>query len=131
MEDNTENPQLILIDASSYIHSAYFALPPMYRSDGFPLNAVFGITNLLIKLTLDINKKINYVVVIFDCKKDSFRNKIYPEYKANRSNPPEDLIPQFDIIKIPDAFNMSAIKSDKIENIDLIASYAKNLVVWV
>ena len=121
--------QLVLVDGSGYIFRAYYALPPMSRSDGTPVNAVFGFTNMLLKLIEDIQieKGGNVsIAVIFDAARITFRNEIYAEYKANRSDPPDDLKPQFDLIKrIPEAFNLRSIESLGLEADDLIASYAK------
>ena len=89
--------RLILIDGSAYIFRAYYALPPMSRKDGTPVNAVFGFTNMLVKLIEDYREE--KLIVIFDAARENFRNKIFPEYKANRGETPEDLIPQFDLIK--------------------------------
>ncbi len=121
--------ELVLVDGSGYIFRAYYALPPMFRSDGTPVNAVFGFTNMLLKLIEDIqNEKGGNVAiaVIFDAARETFRNKIYSQYKANRSEPPEDLKPQFNIIKkVPNAFNLESIESKGFEADDLIASYTK------
>ena len=98
----SKDNNLVLVDGSGYIFRAYYALPPMFRSDGLPVNAVFGFTNMLLKLIedLQIEKGGNVsIAVIFDAARRTFRNEIYSEYKANRSEPPEDLKPQFDIIK--------------------------------
>ena len=74
--------RLILVDGSGYIFRAFYALPPMNRPDGTPINAVFGFTNMLVKLIEDYrNEKL---IVIFDAARENFRNKIYPEYKSNR-----------------------------------------------
>ena len=89
--------RLILIDGSGYIFRAYYALPPMTRKDGTPVNAVFGFTNMLVKLIEDYSKE--KLIVIFDAARKNFRNNIYPEYKANRGETPDDLIPQFELIK--------------------------------
>ena len=125
----SNNEQLVLVDGSGYIFRAYYALPPMYRSDGLPVNATFGFCNMLLKLIEDIQIEKGgrvSIAVIFDAARETFRNSIYPDYKANRSDPPEDLIPQFDIIKkIPDFFNLKSIQSQGFEADDLIASYSK------
>ncbi len=123
------NDQLVLVDGSGYIFRAYYALPPMNRSDGTPVNAVFGFTNMLLKLLEDIQiekgGKVS-IAVIFDAARITFRNEIYSEYKANRAEPPDDLKPQFDLIKkIPEVFNLRSIESVGFEADDLIASYAK------
>ena len=121
--------ELVLIDGSGYIFRAYYALPPMYRSDGLPVNAVFGFCNMLLKLVEDIQSEKGgsvEIAVIFDAARETFRNQIYPDYKANRSDPPEDLKPQFEIIKkVPQYFNLESIEFKGFEADDLIASYSK------
>ena len=121
---------LVLIDGSSYIFRAYYALPPMTTSQGVPVNAVFGFCNMLLKQleNIQIEKGGNVsVAVVFDAARKTFRNEIYPDYKANRSDAPDDLIPQFKIIKeIPEIFNLKSIESIGYEADDLIASYAVN-----
>ena len=125
----TNNSQLILVDGSGYIFRAYYALPPMYTSKGVPVNAVFGFTNMLLKLVEDLQREEGggvRIAVIFDAAKRTFRNDIYPDYKANRSDPPEDLIPQFKLIKdVPLVFNIPSIQLEGFEADDLIASYAR------
>ena len=124
--------QLVLVDGSGYIFRAYYALPNMKRSDGTPVNAVFGFCNMLLKLLEDLQREKGGgvgVAVIFDAARKTFRNEIYQPYKANRSEPPEDLIPQFDIIKkIPIVFNIPSIELPGFEADDLIASYAKKAI---
>ena len=118
---NRDN-RLILVDGSAYIFRAYYALPPMSRKDGVPVNAVFGFTNMLIKLIEDYNDE--KLIVIFDAARENFRNKIYSEYKANRGETPEDLIPQFDLIKkCVSAFNIPQIELEGYEADDIIATY--------
>ncbi len=121
--------ELVLVDGSGYIFRAYYALPPMFRSDGLPVNAIFGFTNMLLKLIEDIQSEKGgnvSIAVIFDAARKTFRNQIYKNYKANRSDPPDDLKPQFDIIKkVPSAFNLESIESLGFEADDLIASYAR------
>ena len=78
----SEHNRLILVDGSGYIFRAYYALPPMNRKDGTPVNAVFGFTNMLVKLIEDYSDE--KLIVIFDAARENFRNKIYPKYKANR-----------------------------------------------
>jgi len=114
--------RLILIDGSAYIFRAYYALPPMSRSDGTPVNAVFGFTNMLVKLIEDYSRE--KLVVIFDAARENFRNKIYPAYKANRGDTPEDLIPQFALIKnCVKAFNIPQLELEGYEADDIIATY--------
>ena len=88
---------LVLIDGSGYIFRAFYGLPPMTNSNGIPVNAVFGFTKMLMKLIDDF--KPNYMGVIFDVSRKTFRNDLYEKYKANRSEPPEELIPQFSLIR--------------------------------
>ena len=114
--------RLILIDGSGYIFRAYYALPPMHRKDGIPVNAVFGFTNMLVKLIEDYSNE--KLIVIFDAARENFRNKIYPQYKANRGETPEDLIPQFDLIKKSvQAFNIPQLEIEGFEADDIIATY--------
>ena len=121
---NKQN-RLILIDGSAYIFRAYYALPPMTRKDGTPVNAVFGFTNMLVKLIEDYqNEK---MIVVFDAKRENFRNKIFNDYKANRGDTPEDLIPQFNLIrKCVDAFNIPRLEIEGYEADDIIATYVRN-----
>ena len=127
-ELNADN-KLILVDGSGYIFRAYYALPPMTNSEGIPINAVYGFTNMIIKLIEDFNPK--NICVVFDFGKDTFRNLIYENYKANRSEPPEDLIPQFDLIKDASrAIGLPTIEKQGFEADDLIATFtdqAKNM----
>ena len=119
---------LFLVDGSGYIFRAYYALPPLYRkSDGLPTGAVNGFCNMLYKLIEDTDKKISptHLAVIFDSARKTFRNNIYKEYKANRGDPPEDLIPQFKIIKdAVKAFGIPSIELSGFEADDIIATYA-------
>ena len=127
--NDSNSEELVLVDGSGYIFRAYYALPPMNRSDGLPVNAIFGFCNMLLKLIEDIQSekggKVS-IAVIFDAARETFRNNIYPEYKANRSDPPDDLKPQFEIIKkVPEFFNLQSIQLPGFEADDLIASSAK------
>lgn len=123
---------LFLIDGSGYIFRAYHALPPLTRkSDGLPVGAVSGFCNMLWKLMQDArNTDVGIVpthfAVIFDYSSKTFRNELYPEYKANRNAPPEDLIPQFGLIRQATiAFNLPCIEMEGFEADDLIATYCK------
>jgi len=116
--------RLILVDGSGYIFRAYYALPPMQKKDGTPVNAVFGFTNMLVKLIEDYYE--DKIIVVFDAARENFRNSIFKDYKANRGETPEDLIPQFDLIrKCVDSFNLSQIEIEGYEADDIIASFAK------
>ena len=115
---------LYLVDGSGYIFRAYFAIPPRNASDGTPTNATFGFTNMLIKLLRE--SEADGIAVIFDHSAKSFRNEFYPEYKAHRPPPPEDLIPQFAMIReATRAFNLPCIEMANYEADDLIATYAR------
>jgi DNA polymerase-1 len=124
-----------LIDGSGYIFRAYYALPPLSRkSDGLPTGAVSGFCSMLFKLLEDSRSddsihKPTHFAVIFDSAKKNFRNDIYSEYKANRSETPEDLIPQFEHIrKAVKAFSLPSIELINYEADDLLATYAKQIV---
>ncbi len=124
MNQHDRDNELFLIDGSGFIFRAYHALPPLTRPDGTPVNAVLGFTNMLVKLLNDM--KVPNIAVIFDAKRKNFRNEIYTEYKANRSETPEDLIPQFALIReATEAFAIPAIEMEGYEADDLIATYAR------
>ena len=123
-----------LIDGSGYIFRAYYALPPLSRkSDGLPTGAVSGFCSMLFKLLEDARSdeskhKPTHFAVIFDSARKNFRNEIYSEYKANRSEAPDDLAPQFEYIrKSVKAFNLPSIELLNYEADDLIATYAKQI----
>jgi DNA polymerase-1 len=114
---------LYLVDGSGFIFRAYHALPPMSRPDGVQVNAVYGFTNMLARLLSDAGAE--RVAVIFDVSRHSFRTELYPQYKAHRPPAPEDLIPQFALIReATRAFNVPAIELEGFEADDLIAAYA-------
>ena len=116
-----------LVDGSTYIFRAYHALPPLSRSDGLPVGAVSGFCNMLYKLLLDTQRgdKPSHLAVILDHSGKSFRNEIYADYKANRPPPPEDLVPQFPLIRdAVRAFNVACVEMQNFEADDLIATYA-------
>ncbi len=123
-----------LIDGSGYIFRAYYALPPLTRkSDGLPVGAVSGFCNMLFKLledakSVDNDERPTHFAVIFDSARKNFRNEIYSDYKANRSDAPDDLIPQFDYIrKSVLAFNLPSIEQVNYEADDLIATYVEQI----
>ena len=124
-----------LVDGSGYIFRAYYALPPLSRkSDGLPTGAVSGFSSMLFKLledsrSDDSKNKPTHFAVIFDSARKNFRNEIYKDYKANRSDPPDDLAPQFEYIrKAVEAFNVPSIEQLNYEADDLIATYAKQII---
>ena len=124
-----------LIDGSGYIFRAYYALPPLSRkSDGLPTGAVSGFCSMLFKLLEDSKsnqnlQKPSHFAVIFDSARKTFRNEIYKDYKANRSEPPDDLAPQFDYIrKSVLAFNLPSVELINYEADDLIATYVDKIL---
>ncbi len=115
---------LYLVDGSGYIFRAYHALPPLTRADGMPIGAVAGFCNMLAKLLRELHA--DHLAVIFDAGRKTFRNEFYPEYKAHRPPPPEDLIPQFALIRdATRAFGVPALETVNYEADDLIAAYAR------
>ncbi len=121
-----------LIDGSGYIFRAFHALPPLTRpSDGLPVGAVHGFCQMLWKLIGDsrMSDKPTHIAVIFDAGRETFRNKIYDKYKAQRPPPPDELIPQFGLIRdATAAFNIASLEQDGFEADDLIATYARLVV---
>ena len=135
MDKIKKTDHFYLIDGSGYIFRAYYALPPLSRkSDGMPTGAVSGFCNMLFKLLEDSKssenkEKATHFAVIFDSAKKNFWNEIYRDYKANRSEAPEDLIPQFDYIrKSVEAFNLPSIELINYEADDLIATYSEQII---
>ncbi|MFN3635144.1 MAG: DNA polymerase I [Rhizobium rhizophilum] len=123
---------LFLVDGSGFIFRAFHAIPALNRkSDGLPVNAVSGFCNMLWKLlrdarNTDVGVTPTHLAVIFDYSSTTFRKEIYPLYKANRSAPPEDLIPQFGLIRhATRAFNLPCIETEGFEADDIIATYAR------
>ncbi len=115
---------LCLVDGSGFLFRAFHALPLLTRPDGTPVNAVLGFTNMLLKLLDDLQA--THVAVIFDSARESFRNEIFPEYKANRPDPPEELIPQFPLVReATRAFKVACLEQPGFEADDLIATYAR------
>src|SRR5271169_4493630 len=120
---------VFLVDGSGYIFRAYHALPPINRkSDGLQLNAVFGFCNMLWKLLRDMKpeEKPTHLAVVFDKSENTFRTEFYPEYKAHRPDTPDDLIPQFPLIReAVHAFEIPCLEQAGFEADDLIATYAR------
>ncbi len=116
-----------LIDGSGFIFRAYHAMPPLTRPDGTPVGAVLGFTNMLLKLRQETEA--DHIAVVFDVARKTFRDRIYPAYKANRPAPPDDLIPQFALVReATDAFSICRIEQEDFEADDLIATYAREAV---
>ena len=125
----SDEEELYLIDGSGFIFRAYFAMAYSRKSgmtnpDEVEVGAVYGFTNMLLKMLRDYHAP--YIAVIFDAARVNFRNDIYPEYKANRDETPEDLIPQFSLIReATEAFDIPALEVEGYEADDLIAAYTR------
>jgi DNA polymerase-1 len=120
---------LYLVDGSAYIFRAYHRLPPLTNPEGTPVGAVYGYTTMLWKLAQDLHtaEGPTHLAVILDKSSISFRNEIYDQYKANRPAPPEDLVPQFPLIRdATRAFSLPCIEEEGVEADDVIASYARS-----
>src|SRR6201997_1140725 len=120
---------VFLVDGSSYIFRAYHALPPLNRkSDGLQVNAVLGFCNMLWKLLREMpeDNRPTHLAIVFDKSEVTFRNKLYPDYKAHRPPAPDDLIPQFALIRdAVRAFDLPCLEQNGFEADDLIATYAR------
>src|SRR6266481_7804984 len=120
---------VFLVDGSSYIFRAYHALPPLNRkSDGLQVNAVLGFCNMLWKLMRDMKpeERPTHLAVVFDKSEKTFRTEMYPDYKAHRPDPPDDLIPQFRFVReAVIAFDLPSIEQGGFEADDLIATYVR------
>jgi len=121
-----KTPQIYLVDGSGYIFRAFHALPPLTRPDGAPVGAVMGFTSMLIKLLRE--KSPDYLVVIFDAGRETYRHQIFPAYKANRQETPPELIPQFSLVRQAcEALSVPFVEKEGFEADDLIATYAHSL----
>ena len=123
-----DTPHLYLVDGSAYIFRAYHRLPPLTDPEGTPVGAVYGYTTMLWKLADDLDKADGptHLAVVLDKSSKSFRNEIYDQYKANRPDPPEDLVPQFPLIRdATRAFSLPMVEEPDVEADDMIASYAR------
>ncbi len=119
-----QKPRLFLIDGSSYIYRAFFALPPLSNSKGFPTNAILGFTNMLLKVLRE--KKPDYLAVIFDAPGPTFRHEVFGNYKANRPSMPENMRPQIPYIKdIVRAMQIPVLEEEGYEADDLIGAIIK------
>ena len=117
--------RLVLVDGSGYIFRAFFALPPLTDPKGTPVGAVFGFCNMLFRLAQDMPN--DQLVVVFDKGSRSFRNDVYDLYKANRMEPPDDLVPQFPLVReAAHAFALPVIELEGYEADDVIATYARH-----
>ncbi len=115
---------LILVDGSGYIFRAFHALPPMSNPQGVPVNAVFGFTQMISRFLTE--HRGSHIAVVFDSARTTFRSEIFPDYKAHRPEPPEELKPQFRLIRdATDALGVCKIEQPGFEADDMIAAYAK------
>ena len=118
-------PVLWLVDGAGYIFRAFYAIPTRLTSEGAPVNALFGFVSMLLKLEQKLQAQ-DSLAVIFDAGRRSFRNDIYPDYKANRQDPPPELVPQFALTReATRALGLPTIMQEGLEADDLIASYAR------
>ncbi|MGH9391105.1 MAG: 5'-3' exonuclease, partial [Vicinamibacteria bacterium] len=119
-------PTLYLIDASSYIFRAFFAIRSLSNSKGFPTNAIFGVTGMLTRLLRE--GKPDYIAMVYDTPAPTFRDELYKEYKANREETPEDLVRQLPLVReVVQGFRIAEVELDGFEADDLIGSIAKRL----
>ncbi|MFT5702913.1 MAG: DNA polymerase-1 [Rickettsiales bacterium] len=122
--NNSTKPKIALIDSYGFVFRAFHSLPPLTRSDGTPVGAVYGFTNMIIKLLA--NLQVSHIAAVFDSGSKTFRNDMYPAYKANRPPCPEELIPQFPIVReVAEALSLPILERVGFEADDLIATVAK------
>src|SRR3989338_8734710 len=120
---DTKRPLLVLIDASSFIFRAFYAIRHLSNKQGLPTNATFGFANMILKVLEDLHP--THLAVVYDTKHPSFRKERYPEYKANRSAMPDDLVPQLPYIKkFVEAMNLPRFEKAGLEADDIIAALA-------
>ena len=125
MSGSLKNKKVVLIDGSGYIYRAFYALPPMTRGDGTPVNAVYGFCAMLMKLLKETPA--DYLAVMFDTSRQTFRMDIFPDYKGTRRETPEELIPQFPLLRqAVDAFGIAQAEMNGFEADDLLATYARS-----
>ena len=122
----SDRPRLILIDGSSYIYRAFYAIGHLSNSKGLPTNATYGFTQMVLKVLKE--QQSDYLVIVLDSKAPTFRSEVYKEYKANRPAMPEGLVPQLPYIrKIIEGYRIAALQMDGYEADDLIGTVAKGL----
>src|SRR5215218_150078 len=125
-QESKPQPHLYLVDGSSYIFRAYHRLPPLTNRHGQPAGAVYGYTTMLWKLAGDLSRADGptHMAVILDASESTHRNEMYDQYKAHRPPPPEDLVPQFPLIRVATrAFSIPCIEQNGLEADDIIACY--------
>ncbi|MDH4267678.1 MAG: DNA polymerase I, partial [Deltaproteobacteria bacterium] len=121
-----KKPRLFLIDGSSYIYRAFFAIPHLSNSKGFPTNAIYGFTNMLLKILRE--QEPEYMAIAFDAPGPTFRHEVFGDYKANRPAMPENLRPQIPCIKeIVTALNIPVLEKAGYEADDLIGTLVKKM----
>src|SRR5512136_729522 len=121
-----KNPKVFLIDGSSYIYRAFFAIAHLSNSKGFPTNAIYGFTNMLLKVLRE--KAPEYMAIAFDAPGPTFRHEVFGEYKANRPSMPDNLRPQIPYIKaIVSALQIPILEKEGYEADDLIGSLVRKL----
>ena len=121
MAEHDKNPLLALVDGSNYLYRAYYGIPPLTNSKGFPTNAIYGFTTMLMKLLRDLSP--DYVVVTFDLKGPTMRHGEFEDYKATRKPMPDDLIPQVPFVKdVIRGFSVCIMEKQGIEADDLIGT---------
>ena len=126
-QPSTPLHHLYLVDASGFIFRAFHAIQLLTRSDGTPVNAVYGFITMLMKLLADMQAE--HIAIIFDAARGTFRNDLSPAYKANRPDPPDELVPQFGLVReATRAFNLDCIEKPGFEADDLIATYTHQAV---
>lgn len=124
--ERPDRPKLFLIDGSSYLFRAYYAIRHLSNSRGFPTNAIFGFTQMLLKVLKEYQP--NYLAVIFDSKAPTFRSEVYKEYKANRPSMPDGLVPQIPYVKkIVEGYRIALLERDGYEADDLLGTIAKEM----
>jgi DNA polymerase-1 len=124
MTEETKKPRLFLVDGSNYIYRAFYAIRELSNSKGFPTNAIYGFTTMLMKLCRDYGP--DYIAVVFDSKGPTFRHEVYEEYKATRKAMPDNLIPQIPYIKdVVRGFSIPVIEEEGMEADDIIGTLVK------
>jgi DNA polymerase-1 len=122
-----QTPRLFLVDGSSYIFRAFFAIPPLNNSTGLPTNAIFGFTNILLKFLKQYHPE--YVAVALDAGRETFRNELFAGYKGNRPEAPADLIPQFPYFRrVLEALRVPLLELPGYEADDIIATLCRTMV---
>ncbi|MEQ9115944.1 MAG: DNA polymerase I [Rickettsiales bacterium] len=123
----SKEDQIVIVDGYSFLFRAYFSMPPLTNPEGTPVGAVYGFTSMIMRLLKDV--KPSHIVIVFDSGKKNFRHDLYKEYKANRPEAPEDLIPQFPLVRdAAEALNIKVLEQVGYEADDVIATLAKRAV---